>query len=78
MPNAVRDTENVAVSPEAKRAENTAVSSFSTSPISELTGAASWPTTAPSGMGRLVTWIDSAPPETDSIGPHRYSPMSIT
>ena len=78
MPNAVRDTENDASSPEAKRAENIAVSSFSTSPTSLLTGAAPCPTTAPSGSGRLGIWVDSAPPDTDTIGPQMYSATSIT
>lgn len=38
MPNAVREHEMDACGPEAKRAENMAVSSFSTSPTSLLTG----------------------------------------
>ena len=53
MPNAVRDTEKVAARPDWNRAVNVAVSSFSTSPISLLTGAAPCPTTAPSGSGRF-------------------------
>src|SRR5439155_25087783 len=77
MPKAVRDTENDAVGPDRKRAENTAVSSLSTSPSSSLTGTASWPTTAPSGSGRLPICTDSAAPDTDSTGPNRYSPMSM-
>ena len=77
MPKAVRDSENVAANPEANRAVNVAVSSFSTSPTSLLTGAAPCPTTAPSGSGRLGIWIDRFPPDTATIGPHRYSPMSM-
>ena len=53
MPKAVRDTEKVAARPDWNRAVNVAVSSFSTSPISLLTGAAPCPTTAPSGSGRF-------------------------
>ena len=78
MPNAVRDTEKWRVSPDWNRAVNMAVSSFSTSPISLLTGAAPWPTTAPSGSGRLGIWVDSTPPDTETIGPQMYSPTSIT
>ena len=77
MPNAVRDTEKVAARPDWNRAVKVAVSSFSTSPISLLTGAAPCPTTAPSGSGRLAIWIDTLPPETEAIGPHRYSPWSM-
>ena len=77
IPNAVRDTENVAANPDANRAVQVAVSSFSTSPISLLTGAAPCPTTAPSGNGRLPIWIDTLPPDTAAIGPHRYSPWSM-
>ena len=43
----------MAASPEANRAVNVAVSSFSTAPTSLLTGAAPCPTTAPSGNGRV-------------------------
>ena len=78
MPKAVRDTEKDADRPDSKRAENTAVSSFSTSPISSLTGAALWPTTAPRGSGRLGIWVDSTAPDTDTTGPQRSWPTSMT
>ncbi len=66
------------VRPDAKRAVNMAVSSFSTSATSSLTGAAPCPTTAPRGSGRLGIRVDSAPPDTATIGPQRYSAASIT
>src|SRR3954470_24255419 len=78
MPKEVRDTENDPVRPDSNRAVNMAVSSFSTSPTSLLTGAAPCPTTGPSGSGRLGIWVDSAPPDTDTIGPQMYSATSIT
>src|SRR5918997_518036 len=78
MPNAVRDVENDPVRPDSNRAVNIAVSSFSTSPTSSLTGAAPCPTTAPRGSGRLGIWVDSAPPDTATIGPQTYSAASIT
>ena len=65
-------------SPEANRAVNVAVSSFSTSPSSSLTGAALCPTTAPSGSGRLPIWVDSDAPDTETMGPQTYSAASIT
>jgi hypothetical protein len=78
MPNAVRETEKEPVSPEANRAENTAVSSFSTSPTWSLTGAARCPTTEPSGSGRSGTWVERTAPDTDTIGPQRNWPASMT
>jgi hypothetical protein len=75
MPNAVRTRRRCAQA-RLEPGVNVAVSSFSTSPISLLTGAAV-PDDRTERKRALAIWIETLPPDTEAIGPQRYSPWSM-
>ena len=57
-------------------AVNVARSSFSTSARRAPTSARAWPTTAPTGIGRLVVTVANVVPRTVARGPPRNSARS--